>query len=101
MCKPNSELRTLIEENSFQEAVKKLGGYKKIDKALTAFVGPLARRPEGFPLVPGTNERLAKTKAVFDGDEKIPALRLWFTIIDENTILLRWIEEIPTPPDPK
>ena len=86
--------RSFIEEESFKEAVTELGGFRRIDEALDPIVEALSRRPEGFPVVPGWSPiRIAKTDRVVRGDHIIPAIRVWFLIVDD-TIRLLYVDEI-------
>ena len=88
--------RELREEASYSESVKKLGGAENADEALEAILEALTLRPEGFDVVPGWEPiRLAKTIAAVQGGSEIPALRLWFRIVDETTVSLLHIETIP------
>lgn len=88
--------RTLIEEQAFTKAVEELGGAKAIDMALLSLCGPLDRRPEKFPKIPGHKDlRIAKTKEMDVEGKTIPALRIWFRILGDGNISLLYIEEIP------
>lgn len=94
----STKQRTLVEEPSFSEAVKRLGGAEKIDPALDALIGALSRNPEGFETVPGFGPiRLAKTDPI-DHGEAVPGLRLWFAVKDSDHVHLLWIEAIPEEP---
>ena len=90
-------LRPLIELPSFAQSVERLGGARRIDKALEVLADALARRPEGFPLVGDHGLRVARTDAIWDdaAGNVIPPLRLYFQIADRGEVLLWWIEEIP------
>jgi hypothetical protein len=94
-------LRTIVEEESFRQSVERLGGARRIDKALTVLMSGLGFRPEGFPVVGDHGLRIAKTEAVSDDDagEIIPPLRLYFQIADTGVVVLWWLEEIPSDDD--
>jgi len=90
-------LREIREEPSFAQSVERLGGARRIDQALTSLMSGLAYHPEGFPLVGDYGLRIAKTDPTPDDDgDMIPALRLYFQIADTGTVVLRWLEEIPS-----
>jgi hypothetical protein len=89
-----SKLVNLIEEESFKLAVSKLGGAKRIDRALEAYVCALARKPEAYEIVPGWKTlRIAKTNAIELSENSIPPLIVWFRIDDKGNVRLLWIEE--------
>ena len=89
--------RTIVEEQSFTDSVKLLGGTELVDIALSAIMDGLANRPEGFDLVPGYEPiRIAKTDRVsrpIVGD--IPALRVWFLIPSETLVALLYVDKLP------
>jgi hypothetical protein len=89
--------RTLVEQPSFAQCVERLGGARRIDRALDILMDGLCRRPESFPLVGDHGLRRAKTDPIWDDDtgERIPALRLFFQIGDRAEIVLWWIEPVP------
>lgn len=62
---------------------------------MTAVMTGLSFRPEGFPLVDDTGLRVAKTVPVQFSEEAIPALRVYFNILDENVVVLWWVEALP------
>ena len=85
--------RGLREEHSFTQAVAKLGGAKLVDTALETIYEALRLHAEGFDEVPGWEPiRLAKTLSVDWPAGSVPALRIWFEIIDDNTVSLLHVE---------
>lgn len=89
--------RSLREEQTFKDSVKQLGGAETVDVALSAIIDGLSNRPEGFDPVPGYGSlRIAKTIAITRVDGTVfPALRVWFSIHDETTVSLLYVEKIP------
>lgn len=85
----------IIEEESFREAVQKLGGSYRVDTALEILMEPLSRIPYNFPAVDvGTNRfRYAVTKQMDD----IPPLVVIFTVGDDDVVRLQHIEEADFP----
>ena len=70
----------LREAPGFAESVKALGGYPRLDDAITGLVEALRLNPEVFPIVEGMNDiRLCKTVRVGE----CPPLRWWFRIDEE------------------
>ena len=68
------------EAPGFDESVEALGGYPRLDDAITGLVEVLRLNPEVFPIVEGMKDiRLCKT--VRTGD--CPAMRWWFKIDEE------------------
>lgn len=91
----STKRRVLREEKSFSDSAGKLGGSKRVDAALEAILDALTLRPEGFDLVPGWGSiRIAKTVTATQAGEEVPAVRLWFTIVDENVVSLLYVEKI-------
>lgn len=88
-------MRQVREEDSYARSVDALGGAKRIDAALTAVMTGISYRPEGFPLVGDTGLRIAKTVPIQFEQGTIPALRVYFEVIDENIVVLWWIEAAP------
>jgi hypothetical protein len=83
------KIRTLIESEEYAVAVKKLGGAHRLDSALNALTWAIATCAGDFEEVPGMSGiRLAKTDPMKDA----PRLLLWFSIVDEDEALLRYIE---------
>lgn len=83
------------EEDSFSDAVLKLGGARRVDAALEILMEPLSRRPYGFNAVDtGTNRfRYAVTKQIGN----IPPLVVIFTVGDDDVVRLQHIEEADFP----
>lgn len=92
---------SIIEEPSWAEATRNLGGIENVDAALEPIIEALGLNPAGFPEVPGFHGiRIAKTDRIErDGNVVVPALRVWFRYRpgDDNVHLL-YAEEIPEEP---
>jgi hypothetical protein len=88
-----SDFREIVEEDQFKEDKKKLKKHspKRLDEVLDGVTWVLARRPESFSQIPGTDVYMAKTDPF-----GIPALYIWFTF-DEDHVYLESIEEAPIP----
>ena len=78
-------LRTVIEEPNFSEQLSKLAvAHKRLDESMAGITFALARAPEEFGKVPGTQLFIAKTVVYEDA----PALRIFFTYTDTEVHLL-------------
>lgn len=63
-----------------------------MDDALNAITWALARKPEACPIIPDTTGlRVIKTLRHERGGKVIPVLKVWFSIMDDNSVLLRAI----------
>jgi hypothetical protein len=83
------KIRTLIESEEYARAFAKLGDAKRLDEAVNALTWGISIYPAQFPLVNGFKTiRVAKTDAVGDA----PCLIIWFSILNPDEILLRFIE---------
>lgn len=83
------KIRTLIESKEYATAFSKIGDAKRLDYVIEGLTLAIAINPGDFPYVPGVkNIRLAKT----DSHPDAPRLIIWFSVLDADTILLRFIE---------
>jgi hypothetical protein len=83
------KIRTLIESKEYVEAFTKIGDAERLDSAIVGLTWAIETNPADFPLVPGVqNIRLAKTDPVKD----LPRLIIWFSVLNPDEILLRFIE---------
>lgn len=80
------------EEDSYDRCVAKLGGARKIDRALELLIGQLGGNPRHFPLAGHDTIRLARTRIVMVGKEIIPALSLRFRVEQPNVVCLLHLE---------
>jgi hypothetical protein len=86
----------ILEEQSYERAVAQIANHEFFDSALAPILYALNRDPTGFPVVPGIDVRLAKTKLRFVGAEIIPSYRLWFKIDHaKRRVHLLWVEISP------
>ncbi len=78
-------MRDIVEEDSFKERLNELRiNNKRMDEALDAICLALARRPELFPLVPGTNIRRLRLQNCIG----VPESNVWFTYTQHAVRLL-------------
>lgn len=83
------KIRVLVESKEYAEAFTKIGDAERLDSALDGLTWMIATNPGDFPFVPGVqNIRLAKTDPIKD----LPRLIIWFSVLNPDTILLRFIE---------
>jgi hypothetical protein len=69
-------LRTIREEHKYREQLDALAiSHKRLDEVMIGVSFTMARNPEEFTKVPGTNLSIARTDAYPDA----PALRIFFT----------------------
>jgi hypothetical protein len=83
--------RTLVESSTYRQQFTQIAEGKpaRLDDVLTGLTWSISERPESWPLIPGyRTTRLAKS----DGYGDTAKLRIWFRIVDENQIELRYIE---------
>ena len=84
--------RTLVESELFKRQLESFDDVELMDDALNAITWVLARRPEACPIIPGTTGlRVIKTYRHGRGEKVIPALKVWFSIMDNSSVLLRAI----------
>jgi hypothetical protein len=87
---------TLVETEDFAEQLTALGELERLDEVLRVITWALATCPEDYPIIPGTQRlRVAKTNYVEWAGGIVEALRIWFIIEKDQTVLLLAIEKIP------
>jgi len=86
-------LRELVEDPVYTSQLENLGySDEQLDTALEAVAWALATNPERFPVIKNTQRlRMVKTYPYSRDDAWIPTLKIWFTIEDQNHVLLRGI----------
>ena len=87
-------LRSLREEEEFTDRATLIEETRHVDEALEALTWALTNNAEQYPIIPGTGFialRLARTKRYRRGSFVVPALKVWFSILDDDTVLLRMI----------
>ncbi len=68
--------RTIRQEPKFNEQLEALGiSHKRLDEVLEGVAFALAREPERFPRIPGTQLSIVKTPVYLNA----PSLRIFFT----------------------
>jgi hypothetical protein len=78
-------MRTIIEEDSFRQSLKKLGiSPKRLDELVEGVIFAVAKSPETFPEVPGTGIHRLQILP-FPGMKR---LNVWFTFEDETVTFL-------------
>lgn len=93
-----SKLRTLVESPHFTEQLGWLENQPYVDEALDAVTWALARKPEVYPIIPGTNGlRVAKTIAYERDGVTIPPIKIWFSIEDDGHVYLRALTIVDLP----
>ncbi|HLB12897.1 MAG TPA: hypothetical protein VJA25_03125 [Dehalococcoidia bacterium] len=86
--------RTVRRSELFEQNVSLIHPHApRLDEQLRGVEWAVATNPEAFPTIPGTSLRLVKTDP-FPG---APPLRVYFTIDDENTCTLQYVELIEAP----
>ncbi|WP_120716674.1 hypothetical protein [Tsuneonella amylolytica] len=85
-------MRNIIWADEFTGQVKRAGGARIVDEALSPIIDGLMRNPYGFPKVENdwTSFRYAKTDAILG---KLGALTVVFTIDDDKNVVLEWLDE--------
>jgi hypothetical protein len=84
-----ADARTVVWGEDFQRQVERLQpDAERLDEQLRAVEWFVATRPERCPIMIDTRLRLVLTDP-FPG---APSLRIFFTIDDEHTCTLRWVE---------
>jgi hypothetical protein len=88
-------MRQIRFEASFDEAVKRLGGYEVIDEVLEAIIDGLIYNPYGFPVLDNDwmHIRYAVTRPVTIGDRRVPALVFTFSILPNRDVSMINVEE--------
>lgn len=93
----NLKYRTIREEQSFLECVRKLGGYRQIDELVGHLKWRLARDPISYSFQPSPK---LKTRQAFTEElgESVPVMRVFFVIESDDLISLLWIENVDDAP---
>jgi hypothetical protein len=81
-------LRTIEESDLYSQQLDELGNIQYMDEALEGVVWALAKNAELFPEIPNSNIRCIKTREFVRKGFKIVPLKIWFTILSEDRILL-------------
>ncbi len=83
------KIRTLIESKEYAVAFNKIGDAKRLDDALIGLTEAIAINPADWEIVPGFKTiRLARSAAI----KGMPRLKIWFSVLNPDEILLRYIE---------
>jgi hypothetical protein len=91
---PSFNARTIKYDPLFESAASAIQpDAKRLDAQLRGAEWAIATKPEAFDLVPGTILRILKTDPWPDA----PPLRIYFSIDDDTTCTLRWIEIVEGP----
>lgn len=84
--------RTLEETPEFQEALAQIAEAHHTDEALFILTWAITKGAEDFGLVRGfQNLRVGKTAPYQRGEVFVPSLKVWFSIVDDDRVLLRMI----------
>jgi hypothetical protein len=86
--------RELSEHPNFRQQCAEIAGQynadeHQIDDVLNGLVWAMSTNAEGFRKVPGLDMRVGFAF----GRHPIPALKVYFRIVDENSVELLWVEE--------
>ena len=87
--------RTLVESPLYEEQLKQIGGGAYLDEALSGVAWALSTNPEEGLRIPNTQLWLIKTLGYEIEGHYIAPLSIWYTLPDENTVLLLSITETP------
>jgi hypothetical protein len=91
-------VRTLIEDPAFTRQLEVLGDIRFADRILNGVTWGISTFAEEFEIVRGYQDlRIAKTDEFDTQDGAIVPLRLYFKIIDEDEVLLYWVERADRP----
>lgn len=94
MAGPPRRIRTVRRSDVFAEQAEALNpSAKRLDDQLRGVEWAVATRPEIFPQIPATEVRHIKTRPF----PAAPPLRILFTIDDEDTCTLQYVERMPEP----
>ena len=86
----------ISESDTYALCVSQIGGALFIDRALAPILNGLSLNPMGFPEVPSTTIRIAKTRVAMKEGEIIPALTLRFRVTPPHSVELLHLE-VSTP----
>lgn len=82
-------LRTIIESEQFTELCAEISSdVRRLDEQLRGVMWAISRSPESFTQIAG-NFYVVETFMPVEGEDYV---FVWFTIDDENSCTLRWIE---------
>jgi hypothetical protein len=82
-------LRTISESPLFSQQLEEFGDAKFTDGLIDQVKDKLAKDAEYFPeLIPRSNIRHVKTVEYHKDGRKIPPLKIWFTILDADRVLI-------------
>lgn len=81
--------RSIVENPKFTQQLAEFGDARFTDKLLDKVKDILSKTPYEFPeLIPNSNIRHVKTNEFFSDGRIIPALKIWFTIPDDERVTL-------------
>ena len=88
-------LRTVGESPEFTRQLVEFGGARLTDKLIDRVKDNISKLHYHFPeLIPNSGIRHVKTNEFFSDGIIIPALKIWFTILDENRVLMIGISRV-------
>jgi len=84
-------MRTIIDEHKFLKSLERDFGIsaQRLDELRDSFIENIARTPEAFPKVPGSN----LYRVVVNPFPGLAHLNLWFTF-DDTTVTLKEVDKI-------
>lgn len=89
---------SLVESKLFTKQLSEIASIEAIDSALDAFYWSLCSNPHEWPLVPNSKNislRVAKTIGFMADRRRIPSLRIFFSIIeDDSQVYLMSVEAV-------
>ncbi len=90
------KLRTIVESPLYTKTLRTLGDVPRLDDALAILTWAIACGADDFRIVPGTTRlRAAKTERINWLHGSVPPFRVWFSIRDEDTVDILFIEQVP------
>lgn len=87
-------LRSIEESPLYSQQVQAIGDVRHMDEALEGVIWALSKNAELFPELPNTNIRVIKTREFERKRFSVTPLKVWFTILNENTVRLLSITTI-------
>ena len=88
-------MRELVESPDFNAQRTALGDPKRFDELLQALTWGISKRAEDFQVVPGMKEvRMAKTETISWPTKRVPSVRVFFKILNDNQVEMLWIEAV-------
>ena len=85
----------IVEDAAFKAAVIRVGGYEKVDLALSTIIDGMTRNPFGYKQV--SNQVMAFRYAVTKRIRTVPPLVVIFSIDTKGTVHLAHVEEYENP----